>query len=143
MRQPTTSGWTWLFLFYALHQDAKANRLSEEKAALQRQYDQLSAQLKTEQPAEWESVQQISSQLIEAAEHEEAAEEAGEEPAAAASDTSGSVGVAEPDGAVGMLAGIVGVGDEPSAEIAQILKLFAGLMAVMLGVRFLKNALHG
>lgn len=55
-RQPSTSGWTWLFLAWALHSESKTNKVEHDNAALRQRMLALEKYVK-EDPAEWEQLQ--------------------------------------------------------------------------------------
>lgn len=62
VREPTTSGWTWLFLAWALSESSKSHRLAEERAAMQTRMNDLERELRRD-PAQWSSLQDTSQRL--------------------------------------------------------------------------------
>lgn len=58
-REPTTSGWTWLFLTWALANSVENSHLEADKRAMQARVDELERKLRQE-PSEWESLQLLS-----------------------------------------------------------------------------------
>lgn len=62
VREPTTSGWTWLFLAWALSESSKSHRLAEERSAMQARMDDLERDLRRD-PAQWTSLQDTRQRL--------------------------------------------------------------------------------
>lgn len=59
VKQPTTSGWTWLFLAWALHNSSANNRLESDNAAMKARMSELERQLRND-PDEWQQLQQLA-----------------------------------------------------------------------------------
>jgi hypothetical protein len=57
--QPTTSGWTWLFLAWALSNSGENHRLEAENKAMKERMATLEKELRQE-PAQWEQVQSLA-----------------------------------------------------------------------------------
>lgn len=57
--QPTTSGWTWLFLAWALSNSGENHRLEAENKAMKERMATLEKELRQE-PAQWEQVQSMA-----------------------------------------------------------------------------------
>ena len=62
VREPTTSGWTWLFLAWALSESSKSHRLAEERSAMQARMNDLERDLRRD-PAQWTSLQDTRQRL--------------------------------------------------------------------------------
>jgi hypothetical protein len=59
VREPTTSGWTWLFLAWALSNSSDNSRLEDENRAMRERMAALESQLRAD-PQQWRQLQALS-----------------------------------------------------------------------------------